>query len=139
MVTSTDYQRILDGIYDRLEALDTAGYRWAESDGWHRAPLSSGSVGHLEVWIDLGRAVEWGPHYIVHDAAAVVTLRWTPDDDCVSQARIHAAIRAAMDCLQGWHQVSGERAVPVRASLERIDGEWVAATIEFQLQIERRR
>ena len=131
---AADFDALLQSLYTALGNLPTGGYQWDPSDRWTQALYPGGQTRHLETWIDLGGAVSWDRAVVRHEAALVVAMRYHPDDDSISQARIHAAARCAMDMLQGWSMTDGTRALPTGVQpLELATAEWVRVTVTFTL------
>jgi len=137
MVTDAAYYTtIIEELATALEALDTSGYQWQPSDGWTHTTRwgPSDTSQHLETWIDLGAITQSRQTYWVHAAELHVSLRYAPDDDSVSQGRIHAAMRAALDLLATWSSTSGVRSSPTGATISGTDREgWVVGMISFDL------
>jgi hypothetical protein len=133
------YQTLLEAVYTGIEALDTSPFRWDASDRFRQAryldPTRGGSK-HLEVWLDLG-ACEGSPGLLRHQSAAVITHRYTPEDDSMSQARIHAATRAVSDWLEAFRGPNGCRFRPTGYTLQAVSAEWVETRLTFDSRIPR--
>ena len=139
-VTAAAYQAELDGFYTDLEALDTSGYRWSTSDRFTRAryidPERGSGARHLEAWLDLGGA-SLTPGFLVHSGTLAIVHRYAPDDDAMSQARIHAATRAVMGWLTTWSGPSKTRSRPASFDIQALSAEWVVTTIEITFHLPR--
>lgn len=103
MTDAAYYARLLESLYDLLAALDTSGYQWGSGEKWSQSP-SPELTDHLQVWIDLGGAESIDAHAITHGVRIHAICRYAPDADSLSQARTHAAARAAVDALTGWRE-----------------------------------
>lgn len=133
------FSRILEALYTGITARDVAGYAWAPSDGWTQSRTPGEWRAHLECWIDLGGTVRLDPHSYQHDCRLVCALRYHADDDSISQARMHAAMRdAAMFLLTS--ALPGSARVLTVSSMEIFgvqEGGWVEVTISFTLYLPR--
>ena len=98
-VTEGYWQSLLEAIYTAFEDRDTAGYAWLPTDRWTQSRNAMNWTGHLECWADLGGAIRPLGHAFEHSALLAFAVRYQADDDSLSQARMHAAIRDACECL----------------------------------------
>lgn len=136
------YSAVIEAVFsaDALGGLDVTGYRWDPSDAWTQArrwdPIQT--TKHLECWLDLGGSSSLTQAHINHDSELHIPLRFVEDDDAVSQGRIHAAIRAAVDTLSRFN-FQGVRASPTAFELRGIEGRpgWVMAVVSFTLRFPR--
>ncbi len=142
MVTGAAYySQIIEDLFTALSELDTTGYQWLESDAWTQAlnwdPV--GTTQHLECWLNLGGSAELRQSMIRHAAELHIPIRFEPDDDAVSQGRMHAAIRAALDLLTCWRSSAGVRSEPTSFEITAVEGRdsWVIAVIYFTLNVPR--
>lgn len=141
MIGSTqNYRVLLEGLHDAVAAIDTSDFQWHSSDRFTQARFlvpQDGGQRHLETWIDLGGIVQVQRHMEVHEARLEFIARFNPDDDSLSQARIHAAARAVRDLLAGWSHPLGARSIPAGMEIEGISPEWVSVRLPFLLHIPR--
>ena len=93
------FMTLFEALYAGLESRDTTWYRWADSDAWTRSRTPLDWTRHLEFWIDFGSEVKPTRPSYIHAARLIFAARYTADDDCVAQARLHAAIRDAIEYL----------------------------------------
>jgi hypothetical protein len=140
MVSGADfYQALLESLWTGLEALPTEDFQWDASDRFTQAryldPTRGGSR-HLESWLTLGTANITPPH-IVQDAELLIVHRYSPDDDSLSQARMHAAARAVVNWLQTWSGPGPVRARAVSYVPEALSAQWLATRITFELRLPR--
>lgn len=135
------YAHVLEELYRAIKGLDVSGYRTQDSDGWSQA-RHLGEHGrpteHLETLIDLGGA-EVSASFIDHDARLYFHFRYSPDDDSLSQARMHAAARDVTAMLDKWSLPTGERTATQRYQplSPDEDGSWVLVELTFLLRIPR--
>ena len=133
------YAALLEALYSGIESLPTEDYQWSTSDRFEQAryiDADRGSSRHLEVWIDLGAATI-GATSIDHNGSLTIVHRYSPDDDSLSQARIHAATRAVIDYLVTFRAPGCDRVRPASYSIEALSAEWVQTTITHQTRIAR--
>jgi hypothetical protein len=98
-VTEGYWQQLLEAFYDAFETRDASGYAWAPSDGWTQSRDTTLWTKHLECWVDLGSVGQVTRDAYVHDSSVAFGLRYSADDDSTSQARMHAAMRDACECV----------------------------------------
>jgi hypothetical protein len=135
--------RILDGLADTLEALDTTAYGWpgpagsATTDRWKRGrTLDAERAGarHLAFWIDLGDAQADGNKGLRWDEASLTfTARFSPSGDYAAEARFRDAAAAAMLALLHWSGMEACRATPTGYSVGTVSGEWAQVRVRFTL------
>jgi len=133
------YQSTIEYVYDGLAALDCTPFAWSDSDRFRQArylDAERGGTRHLEVWFDLGRMTAPAPT-LVHESQLVIVHRYSPDDDSLAQARIHAATRAVMDWLEQARPPGGLRFRPTAYDVEAISAEWVATRVSIETRIPR--
>ena len=140
------YQAVLDTLYGAIEGMDVTGYRdtTTEAGRWHRARRGTpdhGITEDLGFWIDLGNHATFERSQVTHTAGIVFAVRYRPDHDCADQARLHGAIRALEEHLQGTgYQIpGGMRTVPRTAvmSLPKAGDAWVQVDLSFTLTLPR--
>lgn len=133
------FAALFDDLYRALAGLDTAGYRWLDSDRWNRArsPLASTEPGlHLESWIDLGGISEISGSYLTHDSSLIYAVRYQDDDDSLSQSILHASIRDAILLLMAWARPDGTRTRPTGSDVfVGILGNWSLVEIQFSTRL----
>jgi len=139
MVTAAYFARLLEALYDGLEQRDVTSYQWADSDGWTQSRTPTDWRSHLECWIDIGGAVVVQRPSYEHECRLVVGMRYYPDDDSLSQARIHAATRDAIEYLLTARLPGCARVMAVTtATIEGVyEGGWVEVSINFRLYLPR--
>jgi hypothetical protein len=133
------YRAVLEDMATGIEGLDTSPFQWGASDRFRQAryiDAERGGSKHLEVWIDLGGCTGT-PGLLTHAAQVLVVHRYSPDDDSLAQARIHAATRAVWDWLERHRGPNGIRYRPTGYTLEAISAEWVGTRISIDLRIPR--
>jgi len=128
------YAGILESLYTALSALDTTDYRWGECDRWSQSPTPE-LTDHLQCWISLGTVSVFGRSKIEHESSIAWTCRYVPDDDSLSQARLHASLRDVMELLASWSH-GGARAVPVSSALTE-GPDLLQVTLRFTLVLPR--
>jgi hypothetical protein len=127
--------RVLDALYGAVLGLDVQGYRWVDSDGWSRARVPLEWTAHLEAWVDLGTSGSLTRTHWVHQCALVYGCRYVADDDGLSQARVHASIRAATLALLRTPIVDGRVTATGTWELTQDDPGWVTVAIPFTLHL----
>jgi DNA-binding beta-propeller fold protein YncE len=133
------YRAVLEDLATGIEALDTTPYRWSDSDRFAQARYMDADRGgskHLEVWVDLGSATGT-PGLLTHQSQIVIVHRYSPDDDSLSQARIHGATRAVWDWLEPHRGPNGVRYRPTGYTIEALSAEWVVTRITVDTRIPR--
>ena len=133
------YQDVLEALYNGIEGIDTSPFQWDGSDRFRQAryvDATRGGSKHLEVWIDLGGATG-DPGRLSHQSTAVITHRYSPDDDSLAQARIHAATRAVWDWLEPFRGPNGCRFRPSGYTLTAASAEWVETRLTFSTSLPR--
>lgn len=136
MVTDAAYYAgILEAVYDHLAALDTTGYQWGTGERWAQSP-SPELTDHLQCWVDLGSVESVDATSLMHALRIQAVCRYAPDDDSISQARTHAAARAAIDALTAWrtHEL---RCVPRGYTIEAATPDHLSVTITATLILPR--
>ena len=134
----TYYRTLLEALYTGLEARDTAGYQWHESDRWTQCRTPLDWTRHLEAWIDLGGEVAYESHGYTHTGHMVFAARYRADDDSRAQARLHAAIHSACEYLLGTPLPHGVRILTIAgAEITRRIGDFVEVSITFTLRLPR--
>lgn len=133
------FARLLEALYAGLEGRDVTAYAWADSDGWTQSRTPTDWRAHLECWFDLGGAVVVEQPSYHHECRLVAGMRYYPDDDSLSQARIHAAMRDAIEYLLTVKLPDGARVMQVTtATIEGVyEGGWVDVSISFRLYLPR--
>jgi hypothetical protein len=134
------YASIIEDVQARLAGLDTTGYRWDTSDGWAQARHPADIITapeHLRAWFALGQAATFVRTHIEHSAVLVFAARYQADDDAISQARAHAAARAAADMLNGWSLPGGERLLPKAWTIEPAQNDFLTVTLTASLLLPR--
>jgi len=139
MVTAAYFARLLEALYDGLEGRDCTPYQWDDSDGWTQSRTPSDWRAHLECWFDLGGAVLVERSSYQHECRLLAGMRYYPDDDSISQARIHAAMRDAIEHLLTARLPECARVLGVTAAtIEGVyEGGWVDVSIHFRLYLPR--
>ena len=133
------YQTVIEEVYTGLQGVDCSDFAYGPADGFRQARFLDAERGgsqHLEVWFDLGPATSTAPHF-VHDSTLVIVHRFTPDDDSVGQARVHAATRAAMAWLDGYRGQNGVRYRCQSYQIDALSAEWLTTMITLQTRIPR--
>jgi hypothetical protein len=141
VVTVAQWADLIDALYDALEALDTTDYRYEASERWSRGLYldpNAGMPAHLQATIWTGGIEEWGASTVRHAAVLGFVHRLTPDDDAVSQARLCAATRAALDCLQGF-DLRPVRVQPSTTTVDILSPEWALVSVNFTILYTRTR
>ena len=137
------YQAALDSLYRMIEALDVEGYRITESDKWTRARRMvavGGGSDHLETWVAVGDIISAPRDFLIHDASAQFTFVYSADNDGFSQASALAAGSALFEALQVWGGDRGERALPIRSTVDgpfRDRGDYLLIAVNFNLYVSR--
>jgi phage baseplate assembly protein W len=139
--TADAYQGLLDRLADAIEGLPADAYTWGPGEVWHRGSRLDGSHGltsSLEFFVDLG-AVAYAVQSRTYSAAVTTLHRYQPDQDGLSQARMHAATDHLRQLLRGYlDPPTGARAAPRRATVEAVDAGWAAVVVEFDLIVPER-
>lgn len=141
------YQAVLDCLYDSIEAMDVTSYRdtTTAAGRWHRArraaPPDHGITEDLGFWIDLGNHTTFERSQVTYAAGIVFAVRYRPDYRIADEARLHAAIRALEEHLQGTgYQIpGGMRTVPRTAvmSFPKSGDAWIQVDLSFTLTLPR--
>lgn len=138
-VTEGYWTNLLEAFYTGLEGRDVSGYAWHTSDGWTQSRHATKWTKHLECWVDLGGELSRSGAAFEHQASLAFSLRYKPDDDSVSQARMHAAIRDAAEFLARVQLPHGCRVTDITGA--QIDGPFpsgfVEAVVRFTLHVPR--
>lgn len=133
------YEEIIGGMYDAIEDLDVAGYRWDPSDLWKRSrgPLFNGQPAHhLEFWVDLGGITSKERSYDVHTSSVGFACRWSQEHDPKSQAIAHAARRSIEDFLRCWSSPHDVR-TRIQAAAITVMADYIFIKISFETRIPR--
>ena len=133
------FARVLEQLYQGLEDRDVTGYAWHPSDGWRQSRTPTDWRAHLECWIALGGAITLAAEAYIHACRLVAGLRYHADDDSMSQARLHAAMRDACEYLLTARLEGGARVLEITDGLVEgvYEGGWVQVTIGFTLYLPR--
>lgn len=131
------WQGQVDALCDSIEALDPSGYRDIAAGGWRRVRSRPPTGGHLEFWADLGNCTEITAAHYVHDLTITATLAVVPDNDGVSQGRIHAAAHDLTEHLLSRYRPSDVRIRPFSFTVEDAGPEFAILTVSAQLLVPR--
>ncbi len=147
MVTGAAYyQTILETLCSSIEALDVTGYRDQSTAAgrWKRARRATTDAGITEdlgFWVDLGAHATFEKSLVTYSAGVVFAIRYRPDQDISDQARLHAALRALEEHLQGagYDVPGGMRTVPKGAQISRppAGDAWLQVDLSFTLILPR--
>jgi len=130
------YEELLDDLYDGIEGLNVAGYRWDDTDGWERSrgPLLDGAPAHhLEFWIDLGGSKLDGSQ-MVHESSVLYSVRYQQEEDPRSQGIAQASIRDMMMHLMRWGRQDGVRTRPINSQIAAT-ADYMILTVSFETRI----
>lgn len=133
--TAAHFERLLEDIYGKIEALDAVAYQGDDSDGWAQARGDDfrDVPKHLCCGIFLDRILSYQNTAVVYQASVIFVHRMNLDDLSEAQSRLHAATRHLAETLLSWSYPSGERiTAPVTAEVEIIVPEWAAVTLTCQ-------
>ena len=136
MIGASYYEDLLDSLYTSLEALTATDYAWQDSDGWHRGyyeMLESDTIEHLQAGIALGGVTDWGRSQVTQEGGLVFLAHLDGSQDSLAQARIQAAMEAAMEMLTVWRHPSGARTSPTGSTVEALSPEWARVVVTFSI------
>lgn len=131
------FEDLLGRLYADLRAIDTAGFRFEQSDRFTIATVPEQWTSHLESWVWLASSVDLTAPHLVFDGVLTFGCRFNSNEtDGRSQAIAVAAALAAVNMLLSFRVTRGRI---VRADVETIapvDPNWLQVVIPFTLHLE---
>ena len=134
MVTTAQYQAVLDGIMTAIEALDPTDYAWDATDAWHQARTPD-EISHLAVWLHIDGMTELDRSMYRHTLTLTWPCRYVADDDALSQSRALASMSAVIEMLLLFSAESCRLTSIEEARVDR--GDWLTVTVSATLLVRR--
>lgn len=138
----TYFVQLLEDIADGIENTGTEGYQFAESDRWSRTRLPGQWTAHLQFWVGFADVLSVDSESLRQRCVFYAALRYVVDDDSVSQARMQAAARDAMEYLLAYRGPDGERSYNIEGitfqPTEKAST-YIEAVIPFDMILPRKR